>query len=336
MKLTFNYGTDVISLPATVLKRLERATKKDIKVLMCLAFDRSLLTGDASDIAFECSLSESEVETAIAYWRGAGILDVSQVNESVDSPEELTGNDIFEEHEKEKSSAKTSNTDKKSKKLKSADELPRYTTDELTGLLEKRTELHELIDESQRAFGKVFNTSEINILIGMSDYLGLDGEYILMLFAHCGKLERKSVRTVEKLAFKFIDDGITDSGMLEEHLKFLEEYDSIESKIRTMFGLGTRSLTGKEKKLISSWLTEYKYDYKIIEKAYEITIDSTQKPSLYYAGAVMTRWHEEGLDTLEKICEDIEERRNQKSNEGGSFNTDEFLNAAIKRSLGNK
>lgn len=333
MKLTFNYGTSVLTLPASVLKKLERATKKDIKVLMFLALDRSLCESDGDcipKIAQACGMTDAEVASALSYWRGAGILDVSE--EPLDSAELIDAKNLAEAENKKKTPSVEKSVD--SKKIIRADEIPHYTTDELTGIIERREELKALIDECQRAFGKVFNTSEINIIIGLADYLGLDFEYILMLFAYCGKLDRKSVRTAEKMAFRFVDEGITEARMLDEHLRFLEHFDKIEGKIRTMFGIGGRALTGKEKKLVSTWLTEYKYGINIIGKAYEVTIDSTQKPSIPYAAAIMKRWHDEGLKSLKEIEAEISRHRAEKSKDGGSFNTDEFLNAALRRSFG--
>ena len=85
-----------------------------------------------------------------------------------------------------------------------------------------------------------------------------------------------------------------------------------------------------------------KYPIEVIEKAYEITVDATSKPTLHYANTVLERWHSEGLLTLDQILDSYKEKGNAKGKKSGasapdvssSFDTDEFFDAAVKRNLG--
>ncbi|MBE6538664.1 MAG: DnaD domain protein [Ruminococcaceae bacterium] len=326
MKLIFNYGNSAFVLPGAVLDRIDRATKKDIKLILTLVSEPSLLSGtrkSIDEIIRLTGMKREEIEASISFWRGAGVL------EELDTPTQEIETPKIKE-------VPVQSAEKPQKKLKSADSLPHYSTEELTSLLEKRAEYRFLIDECQQLFGKVLGTSEINMLIALTDYLGLDGEYILLLFAHCGKMEHKSVRTVEKLAHRFLDEGITDAETLGERLSFLEKAEETENKLRKLFGINSRAFTKKEKALLEKWLSEYKYDIDIIEKAYEVTIDSTQNPSLPYAGAIMDRWYSEGVRTPEDAEKNISEHKKNKGVDGGSFDTDEFLEVALKRSFEGK
>ena len=79
----------------------------------------------------------------------------------------------------------------------------------------------------------------------------------------------------------------------------------------------------------------------MIERAYEITIKSINKPSLDYAGSIMKRWFEKGIRTPEDVDNDAEAPKPVKSgrkaeNKAESFNADEFMEAAMKRSYGEK
>lgn len=328
MKLRFNYGNSVAVLPSLAIEKLDKATKKDIKLLFVLASDNSLLDGtkrSREKLLSLTGLSESDVESSLAFWRGAGVLD------ALDAVADKKDESSQKEEKPEKKEP-----EKKNKKLERADELPKYTTAELTDLLERREGYRRLINECQQIFGKVFNTSEINVLIALTDYLGLDEEYIMLLFAYCGKREHKSVRMVEKLAHRFFDEGILDSEVLGERLKAMEMMNQIEPKIKKLFGLDSRAFTKKERTLVQSWVSEYDYDIDIIEKAYELTIDSIGKPSIPYAGSIMERWHSEGIKTKEDIEKDIDAHKKSKGADDGSFDTDEFLEAAIKRSFGEK
>lgn len=319
MKISFNYGKGVAVIPAAAIERFDKASKKDIKILLLLASEKA---NSAEGLVTLSGYKREEVESALAFWRGADIIEFEEDVKAVAPLKDVT---VSEE---------------KTTKLKSEDSLPRYTTDELNNLLQKRAEYKFLIGECQQLFGKMFNPSEVNIVVALSDYLGLDSEYILVLFAHLGKQEHKSVRTAEKMAHRFLDEGITDAVTLGERLRFLEGLEEVENKVRVAFGINSRALTKKEKALIEKWTSEYHFGFDMIEKAYELTVDSTGKASLPYAGAILDRWYSEGIKNVEDAEKNINEHKKKAAanaeKEGGSFNTDEFLEAALMRSFDKK
>ena len=221
-------------------------------------------------------------------------------------------------------------------RLQRADELPTYTSTELAELLEKRDSLRGLVDEAQQVLGKMFNPSEINILVGMYDYLGLPVEGILLLLAHCARLGKNRLRAIEKYAYQLVDRGITTPEALEEEFRTVEAMHGFEGEIRQLFGLKSRSLTGKEEKMLREWIS-FGYPVEVVRLAYEITIHATSTPSIPYAHKIIQRWHEEGLSTLADIERAEEERRAKKDGGaaplGSSFDTDDLFRAALARSF---
>jgi DnaD/phage-associated family protein len=218
------------------------------------------------------------------------------------------------------------------KKMKRSEELPSYTSDEISDYLEKHQETAMLIHECHNILGKMLNVKEINVLIGFLDYLRLDCEYIMMLLTYCMSIGKDSLHYAETLAFALYDAGITTGAQLAEELKRRENAAAAEGKIRQMFGVGARALTTKERKFISSWINDFRYPVEIIEKAYETTADATGKGSFAYANAILERWNSEGLRTLEEI-EAANKQKSETPSEG-SFDTDSFFEAAVRRSLG--
>ena len=168
-------------------------------------------------------------------------------------------------------------------------------------------------------------------MVALQDYLNLEDEFILVLVDHCAKRGKKTLHYIKKCAFTFYNEGITTADALREHLNKLDALCSVEGKIRSMFGMTGRDLTTKEKKLIGTWVCEFGYDVDVIRKAYEITVDTTQTPTPAYANAILERWHKEGLKNLEEI----EKAEAQKAPTNGSFDTDDFFEAALKRSFNN-
>ena len=212
--------------------------------------------------------------------------------------------------------------------------LPTYNTEELSSILDRREELRHLIDDCQQAFGKIFNQSEITVIVGLSEFLGLDGEYILLLLTHCRNMEKKSLRYVEKMAISLHDEGVQDPRELEQRLQHIELMAKASGKVRAMFGISSRSLTSKEKELLEDWICQKQYDERVIKRAFEITVDGIGKPSLSYANKILERWYAEGYRTLEDVDKAIAEYKRKKQGNTSSSDVDEFFEAALKRTYG--
>ena len=324
MKVTLHYGNGVLCLPAQLLARLSDVNGDTLKVLLCLAADPS---ESVEQIASRLDITPKKVSAALAFWQESGMISIDGEKVAATKTAKMTESEQAEPKITVRTVSSTS---------KQSTTAPRYTTDELAALLESRRELSELVDECSRVLGKVLNTHEVGILLGIVDYLGVTGEYLLLLLAHCVAMEKKSVRYAETLALSLYDEGITDEAMLEERLKQREQLAAVEGKIRSMFGLGSRALTSKEKKQLENWLSTMKFDLDVITRAYEITVASTDKPTIPYANAILERWAAEGLHTLEEIEAADAKRAAQgkPTTAGNSFNTADFFGDALKRSFG--
>ena len=316
MKVELLYGKNVVVLPSSVMPKIDQATKRDLKILFVLASSpekRENIERYAEELAAAAGCSESELYVSIAFWRGTGVIETDD-REAVETVPTKT----------EKKS-----TEKK-KKVDLSDELPKYTTSELNVILSAQEEAALLVDESQRAFGKIFNPHEIGIILGLRDYFGFNSDYILILLDHCNRMGKKSLHYVKKRAFSLYDEGITDPEVLHDHLLRLEAAATVEGEIRHIFGVRDRQLTDKEKKFIAKWTGEFAYPIEVIKKAYEMTVDAIQKPSFAYADAIIERWYAAGLRDLAAI----EAADAEKLPVEGSFDTNDFFESALRRSFG--
>jgi DnaD/phage-associated family protein len=186
----------------------------------------------------------------------------------------------------------------------------------------------------------------VNILVGMLDYLGMSEECVLLLLAHCKRIGKVNLRAIEKYAYPLVERGITSSEALEEEIRTVEALRSFEGQIRTMFGMKSRALTSREDKMLRAWVS-FGYDEAIVRRAYELTVQATGDASLPYANSILERWHSEGLSSAEEIdrsiAEEAEKRILQKGAKGAkagaenalgnSFDTDDYFEAALRRSF---
>ncbi len=315
-QININYGTSVTVVPTGIVGFIEKAKKFDLKVLLLISSSEKYREGNfAEKIAKELECEVTDVENSISFWNGTGIINIEGIEEACAKPQ------------KEKNDEPISVV-----KRAKVSELPEYSSSELNSLLEKHRNVVELIDECQNILGKMFTASDIKVIVALIDYLGLDNDYILVLMHYAARNEYKSIRYIEKIAISCVDDGFVDAKTLQVELLAREERAQIESKIKNVFGIGSRKFTTKEQKQVNLWFNEYKFALDVIERAYDITVSATNKPSIHYAHAILEKWYAEGIRTATDVDELLQKRENEKAQEGSSFNVNEFFNAALSRS----
>lgn len=315
MRIGFCYGAHVAVLPAAITAHLHKASKKDIAILLELAAEpvaQRDLDAAMALITARAGYTAAEIAAAIAFWRGTGVLCMDE--EAQDTP-------AVPVVEVAAPAAPRVIAEKG---------LPTYSTEELSNILARREELAQLVDDAQQAFGKIFNTNEIAIIAGLVDYLGLTGEYVLLLLTHCRNMEKKSLRYVEKMAITLHDEGVHGARELEQRLQNIEIMASATGRVRAIFGITARALTAKEKTMIERWVCEMKYDDGMLTRAYEMTVDAIGKPSMPYANKILERWFADGYKTVEDVDKALADYK-RKKNGGSSFDVDEFFEAALRR-----
>lgn len=344
-----NYDTGVLTLPATVAALSSKASKKDMQVLLKLAALR--LDGqDLREIAANVpgkrtkksqdgtlpppmtdrereinalsvllGFKSAEVAESLDFWEAAGVI-------KRDGTGAVAASDAGAEKKDDAGAQRV---------IRPSGEVAKYSSADIANVLELRRELPGLIDECQKALGKVFSSHEVAVIVSMMDYLGIDAEFVIVILNYCRKIDRISIRYAEKIAYTMFDRGIFTATELEQRLAADERAASIERKVRTVFGLKDRSLTTKEVVFIGNWASAMNYDISVIKKAYEITIGAINEPSIPYTNAILEKWHSMGLRTLEDVERAMSERQKDSNGVsfGNSFDTEEFFNAALRRSL---
>lgn len=332
MNIKINYGTGVATLPTAALGSLDRATKADIKLLFLLCAEPSLLIGEdfdacASRISERVGITAAQVGASLAFWRGAGVLDVSDeadasepqpspqaAEASVDTqataetksepnaPDATVGNT-----ETAKPSVTVQNITVTRAATRMLDEIPNYTADDLEKFLSEQQDAANYLDECQAIWGGIFNQRDTAMIISLVSTWGFSWDYVITLLAYGNKYfkerdnQGKSLHFVYRLAANYHKEGILTDEALRQ--KFVEEerMKDFEHRIRAMFGLGERNLTPREKKYFSTWLYEYKYGVDVIEMAYNITVDTKGSPNMNYTNGILKNWYEEGLSSAEAI-----------------------------------
>nr|MBQ5811568.1 DnaD domain protein [Clostridia bacterium] len=296
--------SDNIILPEKCLDMLDVADATDLKVLIYIASAEDDFSAESA--AEFLQITPDEVSASVKFWRGAGVL----------------------------TAASKGGTDKPKKRIITEKRIMHLSTDEVSALGESDRKYRSFIDIAQQSAGWIFNTSELSIVASLYSNLKLSPEYILSLIGYFICKKEQNLRYLEKCAYSFVDEGITTPDALEEKLRMLEVFEGREGKVRSLFGLGTRTLSAKEKGFIAKWFDEYGVSDELVALAYEKTVDATGKASIPYANSILAAWHEKGIkkpDDVEKLP-----ARAQKGAEKTpqSFDVEDVFNRAINRSYG--
>lgn len=358
MKIIPCYKNKIISLPAeTVLPELSTATREELAVLIAITASPEF---DVSELSAKLNITESTLISAVSTWTRKGAVSVLESTEnhtagekksiSKDNTEEKKTPVIISAAAKasvEKASIENTpdiavqpainNNVKKVSALRTTS-LPHYSTDETASYLERNPSFTSLLDSCQMILGKVFNTAEATIIIGMVDHLSLSPEYIMLLFAHAKNMGKDSIRYIEKMALSLFDRGILTYAELIEEVSAKEAAAEMETYVRKLFGLGRRALIDSEREMIDRWTNEFKMSREMISKAYEITVSKTNEASFPYMNAIIENWHKAGYGTVDEVLSAEEAYKRDKESKDASrssFTTDEFYEAALKRSYEN-
>ncbi len=324
-------------LPENFGKLLSDADENDLRVMVGILM---LCRGDGGafnpkELPALLGMEQAEINASLKFWRGAGLIKSKKQGSSAKETERQT------EAEPSKASSPSSQrtTAHKNGALERSSSLGEYTSAELATLMEQRRVSAELIDEAQKIMGKMFRVYDTGILVGIVDQLGFEEEAVLAILAYTVRQGKKTLRYAERMAMAFYDEGITDTVAVLERINRIEQSAKTAEKIKQLFGFGSRELTATEKKLFTAWTETFGYDLEVIRLAYDITVDTIQKPVPKYTGSILESWHKEGLKSADEVREYLEASRGKKpaavssGNTPKSYDLDEFFDAAIRRGL---
>lgn len=164
-----------------------------------------------------------------------------------------------------------------------------------------------LVGEAQRRLGRILSTEEMKILLSLTDYLGLPTEVIGMIITYCiersrarGQTRVPSIRTIEKEAYHWADEGIDTLESAAFYVQTNLQKHTDMRRIQSRLQLDGRKLTRGEETYILSWL-DMGFGEGAIGHAYEKTCINTGAMKWPYCNSILKRWHEKNLHTLAEI-----------------------------------
>lgn len=266
----------VFTVPVAVAdKHLKLARGEHIKVLLYIMRNMSA-NPDNAEIAAAAGLSEYEVEEALLYWAGAGIL-------------------LPDGRSAEKAEIKAPAV-KQNAKPDRADVARRGAEDE---------KIRYLLTETQMKLGRNLKSNESSTLVWLYDDLGLDVSLILMIVQYAAAHGKPRIGFIESTATDWVNRGIDTIAEADRELNKMAMSEQAWGIVCSSFGLEKRKPSKNELKLSLMWTDEWKMSREMLTAAYNACVDSISKFDMKYVSKILENWHEKGY----KTPDDIEERK---------------------------
>lgn len=193
-------------------------------------------------------------------------------------------------------------------KLVPAAELPQYTAEDIASRMLSDEPMQTVRREAEQLYGRKLTTPEMNMLLGLRDYLGLPADVLMELIhyvfqeyrAERGHAGTPTMRRIEKEAYAWADQEIHTTAQAEEYLQHEQARRELAQQVLQVLQICDRAPSRTERGYITSWL-DMGFGCDAIAEAYDRTVVATGARKWAYLNRILMSWHEKGLHTPEEI-----------------------------------
>lgn len=193
-------------------------------------------------------------------------------------------------------------------KLVPAAELPQYTAEDIASRMLSDEPMQTVRREAEQLYGRKLTTPEMNMLLGLRDYLGLPADVLMELIhyvfqeyrAERGHAGTPTMRRIEKEAYAWADQEIHTTAQAEEYLQRRQARQELAQQVLQVLQIHDRAPSRTERGYITSWL-DMGFGCDAIAEAYDRTVVATGARKWAYLNRILMSWHEKGLHTPEEI-----------------------------------
>lgn len=232
---------------------------------------------DAAGVAGALRLPQAEVEKALEYWEGAGLL-------------ERCGQPGGEALPAPKPSRRRHMNTAQMNEAAGADPV-----------------LGAMMQELQRIFGGLVSHRDQTVFCTLYSEDGFAADLILTAAIHCRTEGKTGALKVERTLFDWRRDGIDDCAAADAHLKRMEARRARYGQVAALLGIDEKGMTTAERKGIDRWGEEYGYGNDMLELARLYAGEKDR--DVKYLSSIMKRWYAAGYRTTKDV-QRAEEGRN--------------------------
>ncbi len=174
------------------------------------------------------------------------------------------------------------------------------TPEEALQNTEKNKKRNEIITAINNTFFQgLMSPSWYTDIDAWFDRYKFDEDVMFALFQHCYNHNGLNKNYITKVAENWYSKNIKNSFDLDNYSIQYEKFKDVRKRIIKKLKLN-RNLTQYEDEFVEKWVTEFGYDFDIIELALRKTT-SKINPNFNYINSIISDWHKNGLKTKDEI-----------------------------------
>lgn len=328
---------NMFALPSVIAdENLKLASAVQLKSILYLF--RHQMMGESvtcQEIADATGYDREDVVDAMIFWQERGVA-------VKDTEETLTFTPI---------ASKAENVPepklKKVKEEKKVEVIPvtKPTHEQIAARCEECKEFRHLFEEAHIKLNKTIGYEGQSTLIMLHDSYGLPLEVILMLIEYAKIKGKTGFAYLANLGRIWAENEIDTLEAAEGYIEEQTGIDAVWKEFKELSGVKNQNPTTKQRNYFNIWKKEYGYDVDMIFKAYEISVENTEKMSLQYMDKILKNWYDKGVKTpmdAEKLKADFKSKKTKSKkeqkpevhSENSSYDLDAFAKKAVGLKFG--
>lgn len=197
-----------------------------------------------------------------------------------------------------------------------SDDPPQYGKESVKTILASNDEFKSVVEEATRLLGRPLPPSDLSMLLGIYDHLGMPAEVMMELINYCSEVSNERYGTSRRLpvsaiyreASRWAEEGVLSFEKAERYIEEQKRLKSRTSQIAALLKLDTAHITATPLKYLESWAAMGFDDPSILE-AYDRTFTKTGALSWKYMDTIMKTWHTAGMHSIKDINEKDSHRK---------------------------
>lgn len=186
-------------------------------------------------------------------------------------------------------------------------------------LLQEDPYLASLLEEVQSVLKKPLSSGDTATIVMLYDSFGLPCEVIGLLLNYLNSVGSANMRAIEKLGIRWSDEGIKTIADAEREIERM--MSSREAWGRVSALLGIRNIGNPTKSQLEHadrWLNLWGFSDEMITEAYERCVNTKGEYNIRYINAILQRWHEKNLKSLDALKQEEASAKNKPKAKGKS------------------
>ena len=289
VKINLGVWNRVFAVPSVVADSLKLTNGDHLKVLLYILGNAGKELSP-EEIGSATGIGAGTVADALLYWQNMNVL--TDVEGEVMPPEAPV----------------TANVPAASPDRRAAEVKVKLTADthfppkEVAAAVNNDEAFRFLCQNFERHVGRPLKHSERNVLMVLTEEVGLPVEVAAMLVEYCFTIDKATPAYMKSVALDWYNNGIDTIEKAEERINQLKVRNSLENRLHAKFRM-TSAFSSKQKEFITGW-AEAGISEELIDEAYERTLDGAGKLSFPYMDAILRSWADKGITSPSQIPKD--------------------------------